>query len=232
MIALYSYPELFGVTDNNPYGLKVFAFLRLCRLPFHHRHILDASGAPRAQLPYIEDDGSAVGGSDEIIAYLIHKYGLSIDASFTAAQQQTDLMLRRTLDDLYWVMSYSRWQDDQFWPLFRDAFWRAHPDISEASLEAARQHNFKRYYFQGVGRYEPAAVYNRGLADLRAIASLVPETGYVFGPKPSSVDAAIYGFFANIYLSDIETPLKTYAAASPRLIRHCLAVHAAVSRDF
>ena len=32
MITLFSYPELFGVADNNPYGLKVFAFLRLCNL--------------------------------------------------------------------------------------------------------------------------------------------------------------------------------------------------------
>jgi glutathione S-transferase len=232
MITLYSYPELFGVADNNPYGLKIFAFLRLCRIPFDHRHILEVSGAPRAQLPYIDDGGTQVGDSDEIIAYLIHKYGLSIDASLTPAQQQTDVMLRRTLDDLYWVMSYSRWQDDQFWPSFRDVFLRAHPEIAKTSLEAARQHNFKRYYFQGVGRYEPGAVYGRGLADLRAIASLMPETGYVFGPGPCSADASIYGFFANIYFYETETPLKIYAAACPRLTRHCLAVHAAISSNF
>lgn len=229
MITLFSYPELFGAADNNPYGLKVFAFLRLCRLPFDHRHIVDASGAPRGQLPYIEDDGTLVGDSDEIIAYLTQKYSLSIDASLPPQQQETNLMLRRTLDDLYWVMSYSRWQDDQFWPLFRNAFLQAHPDIPEASLEAARQYNFKRYYFQGIGRYEPAAVYGRGLADLTAIASLMPETGYVFGPKPCSADASIYGFLANIYLYEIETPLKAYVGACPRLMRHCLAVHAAVS---
>jgi hypothetical protein len=29
---LYSYPELFGVADNNGYGLKVFAFLKLTRV--------------------------------------------------------------------------------------------------------------------------------------------------------------------------------------------------------
>ena len=28
MLTLYSYPALFGVSDNNGYGLKVFAFLR------------------------------------------------------------------------------------------------------------------------------------------------------------------------------------------------------------
>ena len=43
MITLYSYPELFGVADNNGYGLKVFVFLRLAGVPFTHEHIFDAS---------------------------------------------------------------------------------------------------------------------------------------------------------------------------------------------
>lgn len=29
MITLYCYPPLFGVADNNRYGLKVYAFLKL-----------------------------------------------------------------------------------------------------------------------------------------------------------------------------------------------------------
>ena len=49
MLTLYSYPELFGVADNNGYGLKVFAFLRLCSMPFEHEHVFDASSAPRQQ---------------------------------------------------------------------------------------------------------------------------------------------------------------------------------------
>jgi hypothetical protein len=54
MITLYSYPELFGVADNNGYGLKVFAVMRLAGVPFVHEHIFDASAAPRAPLnpPY------------------------------------------------------------------------------------------------------------------------------------------------------------------------------------
>ena len=43
MIRLYSYPELFGVADNNGYGLKVFAFLRLADVPFRHEHIFEQS---------------------------------------------------------------------------------------------------------------------------------------------------------------------------------------------
>ena len=33
MLTLYSYPQLFGVADNNGYGLKVYAFLKLAGVP-------------------------------------------------------------------------------------------------------------------------------------------------------------------------------------------------------
>ena len=70
MLTLYSYPELFGVADNNGYGLKVFAFLKLAGVPFVHEHIFDASAAPRGQLPYIVDDGETIGDSETIIAHV------------------------------------------------------------------------------------------------------------------------------------------------------------------
>src|SRR5262245_39152149 len=105
MLTLYSYPELFGLPDNNPYGLKIFAFLKLTKVPFRHERIFDASKAPRSQLPYVVDDDQTIGDSDAIIAHLTKKHGLAIDHALTPAQRDTDLMIRRTLDDLYWVMS-------------------------------------------------------------------------------------------------------------------------------
>jgi glutathione S-transferase len=230
VITLYSYPGLFGVADNNPYGLKVFAFLKLCRLPFRQEHILDPKNAPRAQLPYISDDGAEIGDSNAIAAHLIEKYHLSIDGALTPRQRDTDLMIRRMLDDLYWVMSYSRWRDDRYYPRFRDAFLKTHaPHVTAESLDAARTYNFQRYYYQGIGRYESGAVYERGLADLQVLANLLPASGYLFGPAACSIDAGIYGFIANIYFYEIETPLKMYVAAHPNLVRHCCEIHAAVS---
>jgi Glutathione S-transferase N-terminal domain len=134
MITLFSYPELFGVADNNGYGLKVFAFLRLNGMAFRHEHVFDASAAPRGQLPYIVDGGKTVGDSETIIAHVIAKYRLTIDAALTAAQRDMSHLITRMLDDLYWVMSYSRWKDEQFWPAFRDALLRQHPSLTEAGL--------------------------------------------------------------------------------------------------
>ena len=37
----------------------------------------------------------------------------------------------------------------------------------------------------------------------RALAELVPAQGFLHGAKPSSIDAGIYGFVANIYFFPI-----------------------------
>ncbi len=228
MITLYSYPELFGVADNNPYGLKVFAFLKLAKVPFEHQHIFDAKAAPRAQLPYIDDDGVVVGDSDAILAYVSDHHGVTLDKGMNAAQRTTALFLKRTLDDLYWCMSYSRWRDERYWPAFRDEMVRTHSILDNAGMESARTYNFERYRYQGIGRYEPDQVYARGIEDLQALADIMPERGYLFGEQPTSSDAAAYGFVANIYYFAIDTPLKRFVQSRASLVRHVEAIQAKV----
>src|SRR5262249_55080878 len=153
--------------------------------------LLDASTAPRGQLPYIEDDGEIIGDSDTIIAHLIRKHRLAIDAALTPAQRDVNLMVDRVLDDLYWVMSYSRWKDERYWPAFRDTLMREHPDFTEENLLKAKAYNAQRYHYAGIGRYDPDAAMARGLADLAVLANLVPASGCVHAAAPTSVDAAI-----------------------------------------
>ena len=230
MLTLYSYPGLYGVADNNPFGLKIFAFLQLSGLAFRHEHIFDASKAPRGQLPYLVDGDETIGDSEAIIAHLLGRHALTIDDALTPAQRDTRLLVTRLLDDLYWVMSYSRWKDDRFWPLFRDAVLREHPSVAADAMDAARAYNFQRYHYQGIGRYEPEAAYARGIADLTVLANLLSETAFLFGAAPGSIDAAIYGFVANIFFYDIDTPLKGFVVSRPELVVHCRAMHRLVHR--
>ena len=58
---------------------------------------------------------------------------------------------------------------------------------------------------------------------------MVPDRAFVFGARPCSVDAEIYGFVANIHFYAIDTPLKQFVAERDNLVRHCEAIHAAVS---
>jgi len=184
MLTLYSYPPLFGVADNNGYGLKVFAFLRLAGVPFRHEHIFDASKAPRGQLPYIVDGHDSVGDSETILVYVTEKYGVTLDLALTPEQRATNLLITRTLDDLYWVMSYSRWKDGRYWPQFRDALKREHPGVTDdvAELEAMRAflgtvkvdmiqtrtlNIDPEWYFATVGRPAEAAGMREAIAEMR-----------------------------------------------------------------
>lgn len=228
MLILYSYPSLFGVADNNGYGLKVFAWLKLAGVPFVHEHLFDASQAPRAQLPYMDDDGEKIGDSEAILSHVRRKYAVTLDDGLTEDQRDTALLVLRLLDDLYWVMSYSRWKDEAFWPQFRDALMAQHPRLTEADLLAAKAFNAQRYHYQGIGRYAPAEAYARGLADLGVLARLVPREGFVFGPAPTAIDTAIYGFLANIHFYPIETPLKAFVSAQANLVRHVCEIRARI----
>jgi len=64
--------------------------------------------APRGQLPYIDDDGEILGDKRSHHRSLKQRNRLTIDGDLSREQLRTDLLLRRLLDDLYWVMSYSR----------------------------------------------------------------------------------------------------------------------------
>jgi len=109
------------------------------------------------------------------------------------------------LDDLYWVMSYSRWKDARYWPAFRDALLREHPGLTAEGLGKAQAFNAQRYYFQGIGRYDPDAAMARGLADLAAIADLVPQRGYCTARnRPASMPASTASSPTSI--STISTP--------------------------
>ena len=135
----------------------VFAFLRLAGVTFTHEHVFDASAAPRGQLPHIVDDAEEIGDSNTIIAHLIAKYRLRIDDGLTSKQRDTNHLVLRMLDDLYWVKSYSRWKDEEYWPLFLRMMRREHPSLTEAGLRKAREFNSQRYFYQGIGRYSPTA---------------------------------------------------------------------------
>jgi hypothetical protein len=102
-----------------------------------------------------------------IIEHLTRKYRLKIDDGLTAAQRDTNHLITRMLDNLYWVMSYSRWKDERFWPSFCDALRREHASLTEAGLRKAQEFNSQRYYSEETERartspHAPRPCHRRG----------------------------------------------------------------------
>ena len=145
-----------------------------------------------------------------------------------------NLLVSRLLDDLYWV--------DFLFTLEGPKQFLA--GVSPGGQLLATPHSDGRGIGQGA-RIQCATLlfpghrpvhagssfYARGIADLDALDGLVSAgNGYVYGAEATSIDAGIYGFIANIYFYDIDTPLKRFVAAQGNLVRHCVAIHHAVMR--
>ena len=134
----------------------------------------------------------------------------------------------RMLDDLYWVMSYSRWKDENFWPQFSHAILTTHPSVTRAGMEAARELQFQALPLSGHRPLRARGRLCEGHRRAWGCGHLLPGEGCMFGATPSSIDAALYGFVANIFFYEMETPLKDFVLSRPKLVAHCRAIHAAV----
>ena len=64
----------------------------------------------------------------------------------------------------------------------------------------------------------------QGHADLRALANLLPGSGFLFGEEPTSTDAGIFGFIANIFFYEIDTPLREFLVFQSNVVLHCQSI--------
>ena len=139
MLTLYSYPSLFGVADNNGYGLKVYAFLKLAGVPFRHEHIFDASKAPRgATALHRRRRRHRRRQRDHPRLSSPQKYRLDIDAALTPAQRTTRPpghahARRPLLGDVLFAL-----EGRALLALFRDALKREHPQLTDEGLMKAQ----------------------------------------------------------------------------------------------
>ena len=210
-LTLYCYPKLFGLPDNNPFGLKVDTYLRLAKIDFQLENILDTSQAPRSQLPYISHNGRLVSDSSEIIQYLDDHYQVNLDSKLDTAQKNLCYLIDSMLGNhLYWVIAYSRWQDERYWPYFKIEFLKSLPQLTKENLEQARQANIEKYISHGIGRHEPETIYCSGISDLKILEDLLGNKNYLFGDQLHTIDVSCYGFLANIFYIEIDSELKKY----------------------
>jgi glutathione S-transferase len=70
---------------------------------------------------------------------------------------------------------------------------------------------------QGFGRHAPREIYALGAADLLALATIIAPQRFAVANHPTSCDATLFGFLANILLAPAETELTREARRHPAL---------------
>lgn len=223
MIKLFQFPSSnWGLPNASLFCMKLETYLRMVKLPFEIVKTYNPRRSPKGKLPYIEDNGKTISDSGIIINYLKKTYGDPLDGNLSALQQAQSLALRRLIEEhLYWAIFYSRWADPAFWPIAKRAFFRGMTGLKkEIAAVLIRKNMRAELRGQGLGRHSIQEVYDLGIEDLSALATILNAQPFIFGTSPTSIDACAYAAIANILVPPIESPLKAYAKSQPCFISY------------
>lgn len=221
MITLFQAPAGFGLPNLSPFCLKVELFLKMAKLPYKTA-FGDPRKAPKRKVPWIDDDGVIVADSSFIVEHLRKKHGVDLDTSLTQAQRVIALTARRMLEEhLYFALVQLRWGDDAIFVEMKKAFAHLIPaPLRGIVIGRIRKATLNQLYEQGIGRHEPAEIYELAKQDIDALASLLGDDPYFFGAQPTSFDCTAWAMLASIHATPGATPMQEHLRAQKNLMEY------------
>lgn len=224
MIKLYGFGESFGVADPSPFVLKVNIYMKMAGIEFDDFSGFSAfKSAPKGKLPYIEDNGEVIADSFFILRHLKDKYGNSLDDNLTNEQKAISNLVIKSLDEnFYWCIVYSRWLRDDTWPVVKNAFFgnmsfplnRIAPIFARRGIESA-------FVKHGMGKHSDAEIMEIAKETLESLSTMLSDKTYFFGNSPSTLDAVVYAFLAQVTIANLDNPLNQLARKFDNLVSYC-----------
>ncbi|ETN36427.1 uncharacterized protein HMPREF1541_08705 [Cyphellophora europaea CBS 101466] len=207
MIEVYGYVPAWGLPDISPYVTKLINYLTITKTPFTY-HSQDLSridiDCPYGKLPYIidSDDGTKVGDSNLIIAYLQKKYGDPLDGDLGDAEQAVALAFDRMIGEhLYWSgVIQPRWRMDEGWEVYIPYVVQGAevgPEL-RAALDGFRTRILAEFDGQGMGRRPAECVLVFYRKDVDALATYLKDKKYFMGNKVHTIDAMFYAMLRHL----------------------------------
>ena len=211
MITLYQYAPAFGLSNVSSFCAKVETLLRMAGLEYKPEYIFDTDKMPKGKAPVIEEDGQMIADSTFISAYVAERHGFDADATLNAYDKAASRVTRVMIEErLYWCVVYANWIDDANWPTVKAEFFAAVPEETRDQVaEEVRDQVRSDLWAQGVGRHSSEEIYDLGTGDIAALATLLGDSQYFMGNKPTLLDATAHGIFATLLIPQLNSPLKT-----------------------
>ena len=221
MITLYGAGPTFGLPEASPYVTKTEVQLKLLGLPYlKERARPDQS--PKGQVPFIDDDGARIADSHFIREHLEKKHDKDLDAHLDPRQRAEAWAIERMLENHFGAtMTYWRWLVPENFAKgpahFVDgAPEAARPKLREELLARVRE----AHRIQGVARHTPDEIVALGTRSLGALSALLGDNRYLFGDRPSGVDATAFAMIAGILTPFFDSPLRRRAEGFANLVAY------------
>jgi glutathione S-transferase len=225
MIKVHQFEPAFGLPNASPFCMKLETYLRMAGIPFELAppNMQDIRKAPKGKMPFIEDNGNIIADSTFIIDYLKSNHGVTLDNWLSPEQKAIALGFQRLMEEnLYWVMVHTRWLEPTGWPVIKATFFDKIPVPFKWFVPAlAKRGLIKAMHGHGIGRHSVAEIHEIGKRDITAIANFLGDKPYFMGNQPSTIDATIYAFVANLVYVPIASPLKQQTEKYPQLKAYC-----------
>ena len=219
MIKLYQFPRALGIPNGSSFCMKTETFLRMAGLEYEVVELMDPRKAPKGKVPYIEDNGRTIADSTFVQKYLEETHGVDLDASLNPTDRAVAHAFARMIEErYYWVLVYSRWIDELFWPAVKEEFFKPLPGLIRPLIaRSVRKGMRTELWNHGIGRHTRNEIYQMGAEDLAAMSTFLGDKPFFMGDTPTSVDASLYACLANTLVDFIDSPVRRAALAHPNL---------------
>jgi len=231
MIELYKFGPAFGLRETGPFVLKLMTYMRLADIPFSEHVQGDPRKAPKKKIPYIMDDGNAIGDSTFIIKHLKTKYDDPLAKGLSKEQLATGHALKVMLEErTYWAgMIHPRWVKTDHHKLIADTFFGEIPSFLRMTIfKSVAKGVAKAALGHGIGRHTDAEIFELGLDDVKTVEAILGQKKYMLGPKPSEVDATVFPFLYGMGAEIFPTPIQSYITNSKTLAAYITRMEKAV----
>jgi glutathione S-transferase len=186
----------------------------------------DPRKGPKGKMPWIVDDGVAMGDSELIIQHLERTRGVDADARLTARERASSLMLRRTFEEhFHQIFEHALFVLDVGWAQARPHFDFLPALPRPLILKLIRRDVIKGSRVRGIGRHTQAEIGAMAADDLRAAATLLGDQPFFFGQQPTTTDCTLYGFLATTLWAPIPYAGQHELTQHANLIAFCERMH-------
>ena len=221
MITIYSFGPMFGLPDPSTFVTKGLVMMKMSGLPFK----TDTSGfskAPKGKLPYMNDGGTIVADSSFIRFHLEQKHGIDLDKGLTPEQRGIGWAVEKMCEDhLYWAIIDARWMvNANFDKGPRRFFDQAPAPIRPLIVSKIRRDVKRTLYGQGFGRHTRSEIETLAARDLDAIAAILGDKPYLFGPEPHAADASVWSSVTAVLCPHFDTPILAAAQKHANLVAY------------
>lgn len=221
MIELHQFPPAFGLPSPSSFCLKLETWLRMVELDYTVVRENDPRRSPLGKMPWIVDEGRAIGDSTLAINHLKATRNINPDSRLSPEQAATALGVQRLIENhLYHVFVYYRWvaSDPE---VIRRFFVGLPALIRPVITRLAIRKTTRDLQGHGVALHHDEDIWEMGRQDLTALSHLLGDRPFFFGDEPVTIDATAFGLLVMFFRSPTEPSLASHARRLGNLEPYC-----------